>query len=256
MRGIVLSIQELRDSDPHFVAVPWRRLATEIRPHSGNVVMLIAAPSVGKSTFALQWALLSAMPTLYLSPDTDERTLTEQAVSMTMRTTREQTRLAISKRHPALDDVGRRLEHIVFDFTSTPTVKSVTEQIEALTSYWGHGPRLLIVDTVADVGKESGYEGWHQLFLDLRGLARHYDLCVVACHHVKGGRARDGRHPPMQSDAKYGADEHCEIMLGFHRNSKDQVILEVLKNRAGRRGQVLPFDPRPGFTGLEEVEEA
>lgn len=218
--------------------------------------MLIAAPGVGKSTFALNWAVNSGLPALYFSPDTDERTLSIQASTLVIEgANRDQIEHLVEQQDALfIREVNAQLSSLVLDFRPAPSFKSIAEGIDCLVTYWGHAPRLVVIDTVSDIhGRGDGYEAWQRQWLNLRTLARMYNLAIIGCHHVRGGMARTGKHPPQMGDAKYGADEYAELVLGFHRDAADHLVCSVLKNRTGPVGHVAAFTAANGFTRLEEM---
>lgn len=228
--------------------VPWPQLARVIRPIGGQQVVVAAAPSVGKTMFAGNWAAESGAHTLYMSADTDQRTWTKNMAALATghETTIVDRRLERSRswRLQYMEAVQDRFPNLYADFASGPSIPSVLHRAEALTEVWGSTPELVVIDTATDVQRQGeDYASWRKNWIAYRGLARYLNAVVMLLHHVKDGPARNGDAEPAQSSAKYGADEFAEIMLGLWRPGGDptRLTVSVLKNRAGLRQVRVPF---------------
>lgn len=238
--------------------MPWPKLAKVIRPLGGHCVMLIAAPGVGKSTLALNWAARSQALTLYASADTDARTMTLQLASLASGHGREQVgeRLANSAvwRQVYAADIRRQFPNLVMDFMSMPSIPSIAYRAEALTEVWGETPQLIVLDTASDLARDGDdYSAWRKLWLDSRKLARTFCTSVMLLHHVRSGPAATGLVRPNQDDGQYRADQFAEIELGMHWRNHNTVEVSVLKNRTGKRNIAVQMHADYEHARLEEV---
>ena len=200
--------------------------------------MLLAAPGVGKTTLALNWAARSGARTLYCSADTDDELMFEQLASLATGHDREQIagRLDEGRWHSRYADaVKRRFPNLVLDF-DPPNLDVVGEKVEALTEVWGDTPQLVVLDTATDVERvNDDPSSWIKNWIEGRTLARFFNTTVMWCHHVKSGPAASGRIAPSQADGLYNADRFSEIVLGLHTPGPDEMTVTVLKNRGGRK---------------------
>ena len=201
--------------------------------------MLIAAPGVGKTAFALNWAAWSSALTLYVSADTDPKLMTAQLAAMATGQARGlvEERLSRSRawREAYIDAIRHKFPHLVMDFTANSRIDVVAAKAEALTEVWGETPQLIVLDTASDIEKPgSDYKAWDQTWRDIRTLTRYLNCVVLVAHHVKAGPAANGDRAPEQGDGEYKADKYAEIVLGLHRPTGNTLRVSVLKNRGGK----------------------
>jgi KaiC/GvpD/RAD55 family RecA-like ATPase len=210
----------------------------------GDLVMLLAAPRVGKSLIAVDWAIRVAeanLPVDYITTDTH---VGEQAVRAAANIFH-QSKGAIKARRDywsgRLTGVGLPLRWSSADITE----RNIGELIEAEKEYFGEYPRFIVVDVAFDlmVG-EDGPGPAREVFRNLHALAAHTGAVVLALHHVKGGDAADGKTFVDMSDALYRVERVPEVIISAWRPTPDQVALHLAKNRGGTDGQtvMLPID--------------
>lgn len=234
----------------------WPHFGANVKALGGQVVQVMAAPSVGKTAFCLYWALAAQVTTLYFAADTDMRLFTEQMGAYATGETREEVRHRCE--NGQLDQVAASVSQaapdLFVDPLAGPTLEAIDERINALTEFWGETPQLVVLDTISDVRRGGDdYSAWRNLWLDLRSMARAYDLTIMFAHHVKGNSvSRDGDRPPALSDGKYGSHEFCEIVLGLHKPKATTMTVSVLKNRGGRRGIAFPMEIDYSRLDIEE----
>lgn len=238
--------------------VPWESVGRVVRPMGGQQIMTIAAPGVGKSTFAVNWAARSGARTLYASADTDERLMTRQLASLATGHHQDyvEARLMQSAQWRLLygDAVRQSYPNLVFDFERTPSLDRVAARAVAMTEAWGETPELIVLDTASNLSRRSeDYAAWRELWVGVGDLARYFNSCVMVAHHVKEGAAAGGTQPPSLNDGKYGAHEFCEIVLGLHRSGGAEVTVSVLKNRGGKSQVRIPLAARYEFAALDEL---
>ena len=209
-------------------------LPADIR--KGDLVMLLAAPRVGKSNIAIDWAVKVAgggMPVLYITTDTR---VSEQAIRVTANLSGE-TKDAIKTRLDYwsgwLTGVGYPLRWSSADITE----RHVMDVLEAERQYFGEFPAMVIVDVAFDLLEgEEGPGTARSVFRRLHSAAQRTGAVVLALHHVKGGDASDGQNFVGMSDALYRVERIPEIILTAWRSSPDKVSLHLAKNRSGLDG--------------------
>lgn len=225
--------QALRKSRGSRVPIPWD---LGIAPRPGNLMVVLGAPGVGKSLFALNWALSIDEPSLLVSLDTDMTTQALRATSILAGVTAERVAQAPEAWAQYLD--RKNLLCRMYDLNLT--TREINELVEAETAYWARPPSLVFVDNVANIAKDTGYEAYRATFLGLQAVARLHAVCVVALHHVK----RDSSSGRLSlHSGQYSGEQDAEIVIGLWSESgasqpglyttKRGLNVGVLKNRHG-----------------------
>jgi len=231
------------------VPLPWSRLAEIVQPRPGDLVDVLGAPGVGKSTFGVQWAYHTASPpepgtqdpglrqgepVLCISLDTDLRT---QAVRVAA--------LRLDKPTWQIEDeIKKDPAHWIKWFADPylPPVRwsdvpmranDLDELLEAEMEFLGQAPALVIVDVMGDVVEEESLEAYLNAFRSLHRIARKYKLVVCVLHHLKRGDAATGTIKFGLDEGLWGGERAVEIVLGMWQPNKQSVYIAVLKNRRG-----------------------
>lgn len=230
MRALARALTDMGEPFPFPYPLP-----ADIR--KGDLVMLLAAPRVGKSNVAVDWAVKVAsggQPVLYITTDTRA---SEQAVRVVANLSGE-TKGAIKARLDYwsgwLTGVGHPLRWSSADITE----RHVMELLEAERQYLGEYPAMVIVDVAFDLLEgEEGPGTARSVFRRLHTAAQRTGAVVLALHHVKGGDAADGNTFVGMSDALYRVERVPEIILTMWRSGQDRVSMHLAKNRSGLDGQ-------------------
>lgn len=209
------------------VLSPWPQLNELFGaspPSTGQMVLLMGAPGVGKSMVALAWAL-TVTPSLVVSHDTDLQTQRNRAIHQIK---------------------GRRLSAGVVDqiwLTDAPkNPHEVAEVLEALQELWGRYPRFVVIDNLGDLlTREESAAAYEEVIKALRSIARHCDCLLLALHHVRrregDGRNGDllgqGRAPVTLTQGAYAGEKRCDIVLGMWHAYGEGVNIALLKHRHG-----------------------
>lgn len=226
------------------VPVPWPTLGAYLRPRAGNLMLTIAAAGLGKSQFALNWAVQARIPTLYLSLDTS---LADQAI----RILANQNAVTVDEIEKGHDEdpetwAARRaaeleaLELPIRFAEGISTTKEVDEVVIADTEYWGEPPALVIVDNLMDLISEESAGAYRAALGELKQVAKRRDTLVLALHHLRKAPKKkdddgeeDQKKPPALDDALYAADQHAQYILSLGRPTWNSLVVAVLKNRMG-----------------------
>lgn len=209
------------------VPPPW---PIGIEPVRGNLIVAMGMPGVGKSLIALNWAVqMRNLPSVVVSLDTDARTQAMRAAGIVGNVPVEQVR-----QNPAAWSVflSRRLKHCrMYDIGMT--VKDLNDLLISEQQFWGQPPGLLVVDNVSNVVRDTSYESYRNVFIELQKVARMRDCVVLALHHVRRDAARGGAL--ALHAGQYAGEQEAEIVLGLWRQAADSDTLNVgvLKNRNG-----------------------
>lgn len=206
-----------------------------------QVVMIAAAPNVGKSAFALFMAINLKLPTLYLSADTDPYTTILRSAAVT--TGHSMSTIEAAIRGGAgefYEDVLQDLQDIRFVFDAGPTLEDIDLEISAFNEVYGQPPELIVVDNLINVQCDDGdeFRGMRIVEQALHEMARATGACVVVLHHVTG-QFEDGQEPPPRRAVNGKVTRRVEVILTLGRQGS-MLGVACVKNRSG------PADPLAG----------
>jgi KaiC/GvpD/RAD55 family RecA-like ATPase len=222
------------------------RYATGLNVPRGSLVVLLAAPGVGKSFLALNWAwdlVRAGFPVLYHTPDTDYRTQAQRFMALVEDTPIDKV---------DLQEAAKALQAMTFHLRWSEvsiTAESLPDLLIAEQEFLGEAPALTVVDLLADLIPEDGPEAYSTTANALHVTARKFQSTILAVHHTN---SNNGTVPPTLNDDRYKAmARRAEVVLGLSQPNPHQLRLDVLKNRAGRHGctQHLTFQPEKGRVG-------
>lgn len=213
------------------VPMPWD---LGIQPMRGQLVVVMGSPGIGKSAFALNWALRSGEPSSFLSLDTDLRTQAARTAAMHAGVSVSEVMAKPEQWSLYLERQAQNLR--MYDLTIG--TKELMDLVLAEKQYWGKSPSLLVVDNVSNLLKTATYDEYRTIFIDLHKIARRGDTCVVALHHTR----RDEVGALSLHSGQYGGEQEAEIVVGLWRREQPGLMDElghrsirvgVLKNRNG-----------------------
>lgn len=208
-----------------------------------QVVLVAAAPNVGKSAFALKLAIEMKLKTLVISADTDPFTTTLRAAAAV--TGDKMSVIEEAMKGPGrayYEDALRELDYLRFAFDSGPTLEDIDLEVSAFNEIYGEPPELIIVDNLINVQCDDGdeFRGLRLISAAMHQLARATGACVICLHHVTG-EYEDGLKPPPRRALHGKISKYPELILTL---GKEGTFLGVacVKNRNG------PHDPLAGNT--------
>lgn len=228
-------VRAVRAEGDH-LRVPWAGLDQMIRPRPGNLVLVQAAPGVGKSIFALSWVLKSKAKALICSWDTDLATQGERVAAATLN-----ARVADIPKDEALEalaDIAPRQFPGVRFFDLAMGVDDLPELLEAEREFLGDYPEIVVIDNVGDLVEEESAAAYQTTFLKLLRLARKTRSSFLCLHHIRRKPAEQGggdsaAEKVRRQDGLYGGDRLAEIVLGLWRPQPGMLRVGILKNRSG-----------------------
>jgi len=232
------------------IRVPFPSLARVVELYAGESIVVIAAPGVGKTLFALNFAAQSGAKTLYLSADTSERNVSLNLAAMATGELKEDIKKAIKETNPdyreAIKDyeaeIRKAFPNLIVDNSPSISLEAVVQKSYALADIWGDYPELLVLDIATNIERPSDdYGSWDQLWNQIKMVARHLGCGVLVLHHVKEGYAANGNVAPQLSDGQYKPHKHLEIELGLYRPGPHEFRVIVLKNRDGKDQVTIPM---------------
>jgi hypothetical protein len=227
----------------------------------GQLVLVAGAPGGGKSAFTLTVALLSRVPTMYFSADSDAFTQLVRSISIVTGWT-----LAESAELVLDNEVSKFKHHlegipIRFNYSASPSLDEMEGSIASYEEVYGDYPELIVIDNVTNVrdaasGDDDPFAGLESLMDYLHDMARKTGACVIGLHHVTGAY-NDADKPVPLSGIKGQIARVPELVLTLHRKPGDGIYnpemmcVSTVKNRSGKA------DPSGyGFAELEFVGES
>jgi hypothetical protein len=200
--------------------------------------MVAAAPNVGKSMFALVYAIKADVPTLFFSADTDVATVmmrTAAHISGHNQTLVEEN-LTRNSRH--YDDKFEQIKNIQWVFDSSPSLDDIELEIKAYVELYGTPPELIIIDNLMNVAAESDNEwaGLRAIMVELHDMARQTEACVMVLHHVSEQSEYGSTTKPPHRRSIHGKVSQLPAMiltLGFDPVGQELKVAAV-KNRFGK----------------------
>lgn len=212
----------------------------------GQFTILGAAPSVGKSLFARNLVVRTAVNSLFLSADSDEYTVqTSVAACLTGDTLQVvEERLAEEAWAPYFDSIFRQADHVEWSFTDID-IDSIPLRLEAYSEPYGEYPKLVVIDNLGDMVTTSGTERYAELMeicYELRSIARRTHSHIFALHHLNGDWEDGQKAVTLKAlEGKLGRVPENVLGLNWSDSSQMKVQLTVPKARGTKRGLSLPI---------------
>ena len=220
----------------------------------GQLCLVAAGPGVGKSAFVLSYALRSGVSCLYFSADSDAFVQLSRSLAILG---------GLNMTDAANMVLGGDYEQIKglvggvpirFNYSPSPTLDIITEQVHAYEELHGDFPELIVVDNALDVVMDGGdidqAQSLDSLMSWLHELARTTDACVIVLHHVTGPY-NDANQPIPLSGVKGQIGRVPELILTLHKGqgeygAPDEIRVSTVKNRGQKA------DPTgQSFVGLD-----
>lgn len=200
----------------------------------GTTTLIGAAPGGAKSVLANNLAVLSKVPTLFFSADTNEVEVAERICAMVMQQPIALCREQLLKGDSAAVTALKSVSHIEWDFTDAPTYSHIVEHCEAFFVKWGVMPDLIVIDNLANVNNGIKDEVPHDVDAVFFGktLARHTKAAVIMLHHLTGEH-EDGSTIPGQGAFKGKIAKYVNLALTLWRGQQGDVMCSIVKNRGG-----------------------
>ena len=219
----------------------WDTLASkQIKFRRGQVCMVAAAPNVGKSMFALIYAIKAKVPTLFFSADTDTATVMMRAAAHASGHNQVLVEQNLSTDSHFYDKHFDKLSHIKWVFDSSPSLDDLELEIRAYVELYGIAPELIVIDNLMNVAAETDNEwaGLRQIMMDLHDMARKTEACVLVLHHVSEQSEYGAPTNPPPRRAVHGKVSQLPALLltlGYDPMAGELKVAAV-KNRFGPHG--------------------
>jgi hypothetical protein len=209
----------------------------QINFRRGQVCMVAAAPNVGKSMFALIYAMKAKVPTLFFSADTDTTTVMMRAAAHISGHNQVLVEQNLSTDSHYYDKHFEKFSHIKWVFDPSPSLDDLELEIRAYVELYGEAPKLIVVDNLMNVAAETDNEwaGLRQIMMDLHDMARKTEACVLVLHHVSEQSEYGSTMDPPARRAIQGKVSQLPALiltLGYNPSTAELKVAAV-KNRFG-----------------------
>ena len=199
--------------------------------------MVAAAPNVGKSMFALIYALKANVRTLFFSADTDTTTVMMRAASHLSGHSQMTVESNLTTRSQYYDKYFEKMSNIQWVFDSSPSLDDIEGEIKAYIELYGAAPQLIVIDNLMNIAAETDNEwaGLRAIMMDLHDMARQTEACVLVLHHVsEQSEYGQGMNPPARRaiHGKVSQLPSLIVTMGYDPFSK-QMRIAAVKNRFG-----------------------
>lgn len=217
----------------------WQGLKSkEITFRRGQVCMVAAAPNVGKSMFALVYAIKAQVPTLFFSADTDTATVMIRAASHLSGHSQLTVENNIRNNPSYYADDLEKMGHIQWVFDSSPSLDDIEAEVKAYIELFGVAPKLIVIDNLMNVVAETDNEwaGLRAIMVEFHDMARKTEACVMVLHHVSEQSEYGTTFEPPARRAIHGKVSQLPALiltLGYDPYMHTLRVAAV-KNRFGR----------------------
>ena len=223
-------------------AVPLRNVWPSLKDkhiefRRGQVCMVAAAPNVGKSMFALVYALQADVRTLFFSADTDTSTVMMRAASHLSGHSQITVESNLSTNSAWYNEKFEKMKNIQWVFDSSPSLDDIEAEVKAYIELYGAAPELIVIDNLMNIAAETDNEwaGLRAIMMDLHDMARKTEACVLVLHHVsEQTEYGQGMQPPPRRAIHGKVSQLPSLMLtmGYDPYNKELLVAAV-KNRFG-----------------------
>lgn len=227
--------------------------------HGGDMVVVAARPSIGKTVLAEHvadaWAFESDLPVLFISIEMSLGQLMDRAVSrwggipsskivrgLVDQNDEERIKATLEARQAV------NLWYVDNPYSKTDTIRAAAAEVAMQAG----GIRGIIVDYLQLLkdGGENDNQRIGRISRSLKALAREYDAPMLVLSQLnRQSEYRDDPHPRLSDIRDSGAvEQDADVVLGLYRDkdnpSRDgDLDISILKNRQGPLARVtVPFD--------------
>lgn len=225
--------------------MPWVALNELVTVRTGELVTMAGAPGGGKSTVAVNLAMMVNYPVLYLAQDSPHSVLGRLAALGSGQTTRDAARAIGSeyRREELAEDLADTRPTLIIN-RGAVTLDLIEQKVYALREWLGRAPPLVIVDNLIDTivpGTTHGDMTFYTTALPtLKQMAIENDFTCILLHHVTRGGGRETSHARgtkgmSMNDLLFAGERESRHVWGvFHNDNSSEMYIQILKQQDGR----------------------
>lgn len=220
----------------------------------GDMIVVAARPSVGKTTFAENvvdnWSFEAQYPVLFVSIEMRLSHLMDRGIARN--TGLHANRLLRGDISASEDELvsqaieNRKLYNIWYVDDGNATTSSIRAAASKVSLDHG-GLRAIVVDyiqIVKDNPNEPETPRITKISRALKAIAREFDVPLIALSQLNRLSDRENRRPRLSDIRDSGAvEQDADIVFGLYPDDPDAIEVIILKNRNGSLGTVyLRYD--------------
>lgn len=205
----------------------------------GQLALICAGAGVGKSFFALSYAVKARVPTLYFSADSGQDIQVARSLAMLSGITfSEASKMYRDDTIPDDYDANLGTVPILWDYDPGPSLDRIEMALDSYEELYGDYPHLVVVDNITNVDNVDSDDpsGMEYLLEEFHKTARNKGCCFIGLHHVTRDY-NDGDKPIPLSGVKGQIGRIPELILTLHRPNVQFgggiINVSTVKNRSG-----------------------
>ena len=222
----------------------------------GEILMVVAQPTGGKSAVALWMALKwiqEGLRGIYWSADAVAKPTATRVLSMSTGITTSQAETGLDAGDELMLERIDELTHegLMWTFDGSITSQSLEMNVEAFRELWGANPDWIVIDNLTDVDTRDSndeFGGLRAMMRDLNHMVRELNAAGVVLHHVSEEAPENPI--PARKFIHGKVSVKPTVVIGTARTTGgSRKPLGSLKNRYGyedKRGKNaiwVPFNP-------------
>jgi len=240
-------------------SVYWSLKNRGIQFYRGSVTLVAGTPGSMKTMFLLNLVDELKLPTLYISNDSNELTVISRMLARRTRIDssmmREQAKLDPDWAERVLSD----MEWVRWNFSASPTLEEIEEEIEAFEELWGDMPHVVVVDVLMKVdyaeAGSSTYVTDENIVRFLDRFARQSGACFLVAAHTSENVPGNPCQPLSALINKISKIPVMVLTLAYQAGV---LYVAPVKNRDGFADstgrQYITFLIDPSIATLEETD--
>lgn len=201
----------------------------------GALSMFAGPPGSMKTITLLNIALLTGVPTLYFSSDSDDHTVASRVLAHQTGKPSSETEQWLKNNQGFASNILRGADHIKWCFNPGPSIQDLYEELDAFAEIHGQYPHMVVIDILMDIDDGSGAvdQNYWTTMQELKIMANETHSAIVIAHHtteaVKG-------EPCQPVSALMGKASQLQTLIitlaGDSQNGR--LHMSVVKNRHGK----------------------
>lgn len=225
--------------------------------HGGEMIILAARPSIGKTALAEQiadyWARTSPHPILFASLEMSVESLLDRAAARSTGISASKISRGSVEGVPQAVEERRKVNLWYLDdpFATTSSVRAAAARVRVMTG----GISAIVIDYLQLLKDQGDQEVQRvtRISRQVKAIAREFNVPVLVLSQLNRSlESREDRHPKLHDLRESGAlEQDADRVLGLYRELGDTFAdLDILKNRQGEltRIQLLFDGERVSFT--------
>jgi len=229
-----------------------------VRFYRGGAVLIGGTPGSMKTMFIGELVDQMKVPTLYISNDSNEATIASRFIARRIREDSKDVRERLIEDPEWAAEQLEDLDWVRWNFSPSPTLEEIEEELEAFEELWGEYPHLVVVDILMKVDYvEEGSGTDESIVRYLDKLARETNSCIIiACHTSENDPGSNGS-PTQAKKAFLNKITKMAILALTCAADDSGFYLAPVKNRDGWANHTgedyFTFWVQPEYATIEEL---